>query len=88
MCGTWPGLVNDMGPRLGGRHSSTLTMSHPHGLPPLYPGIEVPGAVMALNAGRWGIETLVWLPDQHTLVFADALTGREGALRNLVYAMG
>ena len=36
---------------------------------------------MALNAGSWGIETPVWLPDQYTLVFADALTERDGALR-------
>lgn len=48
---------------------------------PLYPGVEVPGGVMALNAGSWGIETPVWLPDQYTLVFADALTERDGALR-------
>lgn len=46
---------------------------------PLYPGVEVPDGVMALNAGSWGIETPVWLPDQYTLVFADALTERDGA---------
>jgi glyoxylase-like metal-dependent hydrolase (beta-lactamase superfamily II) len=36
---------------------------------------------MAVNAGRWGVETPVWLSGQRTIVFADALTERGGALR-------
>ncbi len=50
-------------------------------LSPIYPGTELPGGIVALNAGRWGVETPLWLPDQQTLVFADALTERNGGLR-------
>lgn len=48
---------------------------------PLYPGMELPGEIMALNAGRFGIETPIWSPSTQALVFADALTERDGELR-------
>jgi glyoxylase-like metal-dependent hydrolase (beta-lactamase superfamily II) len=48
---------------------------------PLYPGIKIPGGIMAVNAGRWGVETPVWLSEYRALVFADALTEHDGVLR-------
>jgi glyoxylase-like metal-dependent hydrolase (beta-lactamase superfamily II) len=45
------------------------------------PGDELPGALVALYDGRGRNETPVWLPEQRTLVFADALTARDGELR-------
>ena len=45
------------------------------------PGDELPGGVVALYDGRGRNETPVWLPEQRTLVFADALTARDGELR-------
>lgn len=49
-------------------------------LTPLYPGMEIAGGILALHAGRFGLETPVWLPDHRALVFADALTERDGVL--------
>jgi hypothetical protein len=51
------------------------------GLETIYPGMELPGGFMALSTGRWGPETPLWLPEQQTIVFADALTERRGRLR-------
>jgi len=48
------------------------------------PGSELPGGVLALYDGRGRNETPLWLPEQRTLVFADALTAPEGEL--LVWA--
>ena len=45
------------------------------------PGSELPGGLVALYDGRDRKETPVWLPDQRTIVFADALTAPEGELR-------
>jgi glyoxylase-like metal-dependent hydrolase (beta-lactamase superfamily II) len=45
------------------------------------PGSEVPGGLVALYDGRGRNETPLWLPEQRALVFADALTAREGELR-------
>ena len=45
------------------------------------PGSELPGGLVALYDGRGRNETPLWLPEQHTLVFADALTAPEGELR-------
>jgi glyoxylase-like metal-dependent hydrolase (beta-lactamase superfamily II) len=45
------------------------------------PGSELPGGLMALYDGRGRNETPVWLPEQRTIVFADALTAPEGELR-------
>src|SRR5213596_2372183 len=45
------------------------------------PGSELPGGLRALYEGRGRNETPLWLPEQRTLVFADALTERGGALR-------
>lgn len=50
-------------------------------LEPLYPGSRLPGDLLALYDGRGRNETPLWLPEQRTLVFADALTEREGQLR-------
>lgn len=49
-------------------------------LEPIYPGSELPGGFVALDDGRWRNETPLWLPDQRTLVFADALTAPRGEL--------
>jgi glyoxylase-like metal-dependent hydrolase (beta-lactamase superfamily II) len=48
------------------------------------PGTELPGGLVALYDGRGRNETPLWLPEQRTLVFADALTAPEGEL--LVWA--
>ena len=53
-------------------------------LEPIEPGSELPGGLGALYDGRGRNETPLWLPEQRTLVFADALTAPEGEL--LVWA--
>jgi hypothetical protein len=50
-------------------------------LVPLQPGDELPGGLVGLYDGRGRGETPLWLPEQRALVFADALTEREGELR-------
>jgi hypothetical protein len=45
------------------------------------PGSELPGGLVALYEGRGRNETPLWLPEQRTLVFADALTAPDGELR-------
>ena len=40
----------------------------------------LPGGLEALYDGRGRNETPLWLPDQRTLVFADALTAPHGEL--------
>jgi hypothetical protein len=50
-------------------------------LEPIDPGSRLPGGLEALYDGRGRLETPVWCPDHRTIVFADALTEREGALR-------
>lgn len=47
----------------------------------LWPGYKLPGGVVALFDGRGRNETPMWLPDQRVIVFADALTERDGELR-------
>jgi glyoxylase-like metal-dependent hydrolase (beta-lactamase superfamily II) len=49
-------------------------------LEPIEPGSELPGGLLALYEGRGRNETPVWLPEQRTIVFADALTERGGEL--------
>ena len=44
------------------------------------PGVELPGGLLALYDGRYRMETPLWLPEQRALVFADALTERDGKL--------
>ena len=44
------------------------------------PGSELPGGLVALYDGRGRNETPIWVPERRTLVFADALTEREGQL--------
>jgi hypothetical protein len=58
----------------------------PHDVPetelePIEPGSELPGGLVALYDGRGRNETPLWLPEQRTLVFADALTAPNGELR-------
>jgi hypothetical protein len=43
-------------------------------LEPIEAGSELPGGLVALSDGRGRNETPLWLPEQRTLVFADALT--------------
>jgi len=50
-------------------------------LEPIEPGSELPGGLVALYDGRGRNETPLWLPEQRTLVFADALTAPDGELR-------
>jgi glyoxylase-like metal-dependent hydrolase (beta-lactamase superfamily II) len=45
------------------------------------PGSQLPGGIVALYDGRGRHETPLWLPEQRTLVFADALTAPRGELR-------
>jgi hypothetical protein len=49
-------------------------------LEPIEPGSELPGGLLALYDGRGRMETPLWLPEHRTLVFADALTDRDGEL--------
>lgn len=50
-------------------------------LEPIEAGSELPGGLVALHDGRGRMETPLWLPEQRTIVFADALTAPEGELR-------
>lgn len=50
-------------------------------LTPVAPGDELPGGVLALDDGRWGHETPLFLPEQRALVFADGMTAPRGTLR-------
>jgi hypothetical protein len=50
-------------------------------LEPVEPGTELPGGLRAIYDGRGRNETPLWLPEQRALVFADALTERNGELR-------
>jgi Ankyrin repeats (many copies) len=50
-------------------------------LRPVRPDNVLPGGVVALYDARGGDETPLWLPEQRTIVFADALTERGGELR-------
>jgi hypothetical protein len=45
------------------------------------PGMELPGGLVTLYDARWRMETPLWLPEQRTIVFADALTAPQGELR-------
>jgi hypothetical protein len=47
----------------------------------ILPGHELPGGLRAFRDPRGWNETPLWLPEHRTLVFADALTERDGALR-------
>jgi len=64
------------GPRLFWRDDIPQT-----DLEPIEPGTLLPGLLLALHDGRDRAETPLWLPEQRTLVFADALTERAGQLR-------
>ena len=64
------------GPYLFWRHNVPET-----DLEGIEPGSELPGGIVALYDGRDRKETPLWLPEQRTLVFADALTAPEGELR-------
>ena len=63
------------GPYLFWRHNIPDT-----DLEPIQPGSELPGGLVALYDGRGRGETPLWLPEQRTLVFADALTAPAGDL--------
>jgi hypothetical protein len=47
----------------------------------IQPGSTLPGGIVALYDGRGRSETPLWLPDQRTIVFADAMTSPGGELR-------
>jgi hypothetical protein len=50
-------------------------------LEPIDPGSQLPGGMVALYDGRGRQETPLWVPGPRALVFADALTERDGRLR-------
>ena len=52
-----------------------------HAIQTIRPGDELPGGVRALRDPRGWNETPLYLPEQRTIVFGDALTERDGALR-------
>src|SRR5262249_49530790 len=58
-------------------HRGDVPVTH---LEAVEPGTKLPGGIIALYDGRGG-ETPLWLPEQHALVFADAVTAPEGQLR-------
>ena len=64
------------GPRLFCKHSIPET-----DLEGVDPGDELPGGLVAQYDGRLRNETPLWLPEQRALVFADALTYADDALR-------
>jgi glyoxylase-like metal-dependent hydrolase (beta-lactamase superfamily II) len=64
------------GPSLFWRHDVPETE-----LEPIEPGSELAGGFVALYDGRGRNETPLWLPEQGTIVFADALTAPGGELR-------
>jgi glyoxylase-like metal-dependent hydrolase (beta-lactamase superfamily II) len=64
------------GPRLYWRDDIPQTE-----LAPIEPGSQLPGGLVALYDGRGRSETPLWLPEQRTIVFADAMTERDGELR-------
>jgi hypothetical protein len=64
------------GPRLFFRHEIPET-----DLEPIERGETLPGGLQALDDGRGRAETPLYLPEQRTLVFADALTAPHGELR-------
>lgn len=45
------------------------------------PGTVLPGGLVTVYDGRARNETPLWVPQQQTLIFADALTAPEGELR-------
>jgi glyoxylase-like metal-dependent hydrolase (beta-lactamase superfamily II) len=47
-------------------------------LEPVEPDDVLPGGLVALDDGRGRLETPLWLPEQRTVVFADALTAPGG----------
>jgi hypothetical protein len=65
-----------IGPKLFFRHDNPETE-----LEWIDAGSRLPGGLVALYDGRGRSETPLWLPEQRTLVFADALTAREGEMR-------
>jgi hypothetical protein len=68
--------VRAFGPRLFFRHDVPTAE-----LDWIEPGSQLPGGIVALYDGRGRNETPLWLPEQRTLVFADALTAPEAELR-------
>ncbi len=50
-------------------------------LAPIEPGSRILGGLVALYDGRGRGETPLWVPERRSLVFADALAERGGALR-------
>ena len=64
------------GPRLFFREDTPKT-----DLQFIEPGSQLPGGLLALYDGRGRNETPLWLPEQRTVVFADALTAQGGDLR-------
>jgi glyoxylase-like metal-dependent hydrolase (beta-lactamase superfamily II) len=68
--------IHAYGPRLFFRHDIPDT-----DLEWVQPGTTLLGGLVALYDGRGREETPLWLPEQRTVVFADALTAPDGVLR-------
>ena len=64
------------GPSLFWRHDIPETE-----LEAIEPGSDLPGGLVALYDGRGRNETPLWAPERRALLFADALTERDGELR-------
>jgi hypothetical protein len=81
---TWSidALVRRYGCRAFGPGIWDSDQSPPHSqVQTIHPGQELPGGLFAFRDPRGWNETPLWLPEQRTLVFGDALTERDGALR-------
>ena len=76
ICSSGATAPRAFGPRLFWRDNIPDTR-----LQAIDPGNELPGGLLALYDGRGRNETPLWLPEQHALVFADALTAPGGELR-------
>ncbi len=50
-------------------------------LEPIRADTKLLGGLVALYDGRGRLETPIWLPEHHVIVFGDALTERNGELR-------
>src|SRR6185437_10011327 len=72
--------------RLDARPPSVAAILKPDHVPEteieaIEPGSELPGGLVALYDGRGRNETPLWAPGPRALLFADALTERDGELR-------
>jgi len=83
-----PGPIRDVdlfGERSGARGSGPFLVG-PRGAPKteleaIEPETDTRGGLIASYDGRNRLETPLWLPEQRAIIFADAMTERDGELR-------